>query len=76
VQTLRKHNVIDKKLFSIVWEDISLRFYKETKHISGKAESSEWCTGSKRSGIGWTKAAILKLRGLRKGIDIGICLVP
>jgi hypothetical protein len=38
-----------------------------------KKQDTERCTISERNGVGWMKAEIWKLRGLRSGTDKGSC---
>jgi hypothetical protein len=48
---------------------ISLRSQKEIKRPWSEEQHTEWCTGNERNGMGWMKAGIWKLTGIRRGTD-------
>jgi hypothetical protein len=62
-----------QNLFSRLSEKISLVFYQEMKQEWGREEYIDCCNRNDRRGMAWWSLGIWKLRGSRKGVEIGTC---
>jgi hypothetical protein len=68
----RCNDIERKNLFSIMSEKMSL-FYQEMKQKWDREEYIELCSRNERNGLAWMKAGVLKLRGIRRGLEKGTC---
>jgi hypothetical protein len=73
----RCNDVERQNIFSEVNVKVSLSFYCEMKQEWGKDSYIEKCTRKERIEVIWWKAEIWKLRGIRRGFEMGrwpLCL--
>jgi hypothetical protein len=62
-------------MFSRLSEKILLVFYQEMKQEWKREEYTDCCNRNERRGMAWWRLGIWKLRGSRKGVEKGTCLL-
>jgi hypothetical protein len=62
-----------KIYFRLCLKKRSLVFYQEMKQKWGREEYIELCSRNEGNGLGWMKAGVWKLRGIRRGLEKGTC---